>query len=143
MACLLTLQSTKKLIPILSWDQVAALVNVEKISPDEIQAFLPHCYTDKVRWYAMHVKGDTMTASLSYSKCFHEGEIIIVDPDKTVSRGCYVIALLPRSKEVTFKQYVVDGGVHYLKPLNPQYPIVQIDDSTHICGIVVMGLSQF
>ena len=47
------------------------------------------------------------------------------------------MALLPRAKEETFKQYVIDGGVQYLKPLNPQYPIVQVDKGTHVFGLVI------
>lgn len=45
--------------------------------------------------------------------------------------------MLPRAKEATFKQYVVDAGIGYLKPLNPQYPMVQINDATHVCGVIV------
>lgn len=81
-----------------------------------------------------------MTASSGYSKSFHEGDLIIVDSESATSNGDFVIAILPRSKEATFKQYVIDGGVHYLKPLNPQYPIIQIDKGTHICGKVIKRL---
>ena len=124
-------------LPILTFEQAAELIDVTKIAKNEITEFVPHFYTDKNHWYALRIKGDAMTSPLGHSKSFHEGDIIIVDPEKAVMHGSYVIALLPRSKEVTFKQYVIDGGVHYLKPLNPQYPIVKIDDSTHICGVVV------
>jgi SOS-response transcriptional repressor LexA len=41
------------------------------------------------------------------------------------------------NKEATFKQYVVDGGVAYLKPLNPQYPIAQLDKTTIIYGVIL------
>lgn len=82
-----------------------------------------------------------MTAPLG-QKSFYEGDTIIVDPEKTAEDGKYVIALLPKSKEATFKQYVIDGGIRYLKPLNPQYPITQIDDSTHICGVVVAQIKS-
>lgn len=135
------IEPTKQPLAILSWEQVAEFVDVTKLRHEEIKEWIPHFYTDKSHWYALRIKGDAMTAPLSQSKSFHEGDIIIVDPDKTATHGSYVIALLPRAKEVTFKQYVVDGGVHYLKPLNPQYPIVQIDKSTHICGVVVGCLS--
>jgi SOS-response transcriptional repressor LexA len=83
------------------------------------------------------VQGDAMTAPSGNSKSFHEGDLIIVDPDKIAAHNNYVIAIPPRAKEATFKQYVVDGGVSYLKPLNPQYPMIQINDATHVCGVVV------
>jgi len=128
---------TKLPIPILSWEQAAEFINVAKLRRDEIKEWLPHFCTDKSRWYALRIKGDSMTAPLGQHKNFHEGDIIIVDPDKDSEHGDYVIALLPRAKEMTFKQYVIDGGVRYLKPLNPQYPIVPIDKGTHISGVVV------
>lgn len=70
-------------------------------------------------------------------KSFHDGDIIIVDPEQTAKHGSFVVAVLPRAKEATFKQYDVDGGVKYLKPINPQYPLVEINEKTVICGVVV------
>ena len=130
-------------IPILSWNQAAQFIDVSKIKKDEIKEWLSYYFTDHPRWYALRIKGDSMIASVGHGKTFHEGDIIIVDPDKDAKHGDFVIAVLPRAKEVTFKQYVQDGGIHYLKPLNPQYPITQIDKGTHICGIVVGRLTQW
>ena len=75
--------------------------------------------------YALRIKGDAMTANVSLARSFYEGDVIIVDPKMPAKHGSYVIALLPHAKEVTFKQYVIDSGVRYLKPLNPQYPMVE------------------
>lgn len=127
-------------IPILSWEQISTFMG-SKIISEEVTDYLPNYYTDQPHWYAMRVRGDAMTVSLSGNKSFHDGDIIIIDPEKTVVHGSYVIALLPKAKEATFKQYVIDSGICYLKPLNPQYPIIQIDESTHICGVVVGYLS--
>jgi len=60
-----------------------------------------------------------------------------VDPHKEVVHGDFVVALLNRSKEATFKQYVVDGGMTYLRPLNVQFPLIAIDNETVILGVVV------
>lgn len=51
--------------------------------------------------------------------------------------GCKVIAKIPGSNEVTFTEYREDGGSRYLKPLNPQYPTIQIDEKTLICGVII------
>lgn len=69
--------------------------------------------------------------------------MLIINPDKEPTHGDFVIAILPKSKEATFKQYVEDGGIRYLKPLNPQYPLTQLDKGTSICGVVVSCLSLF
>ncbi|MBV9576552.1 MAG: helix-turn-helix domain-containing protein [Gammaproteobacteria bacterium] len=130
-------------VPILSWEQAAEFMNVAKMRHDEIKELIPHFCTDKSRWYALRIKGDSMTAPLGQHKNFHENDIIIVDPDREAKHNDFVIALLAKAKEVTFKQYVVDGGVQYLKPLNPQYPIIAIDKGTHISGVVVGCITQF
>ncbi len=124
-------------LPILSWEQASQFIGTTKIATSEIKEHLADFYTNKSHWYALRVKGDAMTTPLGNSRSFHEGDVIIIDPKKNAVHGSYVVAVLPRAKEATFKQYVVDGGVRYLKPLNPQYPIVKIEDSTHVCGVVV------
>ncbi|MBV9576396.1 MAG: hypothetical protein JO149_07205, partial [Gammaproteobacteria bacterium] len=130
-------------VPILSWEQAAEFMNVAKMRHDEIKEYIPHFYTNKSRWYALRIKGDSMTAPLGQHKNFHEGDVIIIDPDTEPKHNDFVVALLAKAKEVTFKQYVIDAGVRYLKPLNPQYPIVVMDKSTHISGVVVRCIMQF
>lgn len=130
-------------IPILSFEQISDFIITTKLKQDEVKEYLPSFYANQKHWYALRIKGDTMTTPSGNLKSFHEGDIIIVDSEKKAVHGSYVIALLPKSKEATFKQYVIDGGVKYLKPLNPQYPIVEINDSTHICGVIVNCVSEF
>ena len=126
-------------LPILPWNSIADFIDIRKRGV-EIKEWVSHFFTDQPHWYALRVIGDSMKAPSGNSKSFHEGDLIIVDPDKTVMHGSYVVAMLPRAKEATFKQYVVDGGVAYLKPLNPQYPMLQINDATHVCGVIVGSL---
>jgi SOS-response transcriptional repressor LexA len=126
-------------LPILTWKEIADTAGA--ISRNKIKEFLPHFSVDQPNWYGLRVIGDAMTTPLGQNKNFHEGDIIIIDPDKKAAHGSFVIALLPRAKEATFKQYVVDGGVPYLKPLNPQYPLIETNKNTHICGVVVASLS--
>ncbi len=123
-------------LPIIAWNVVADYIDIRK-RKHEVTEWVPHFYTDQPNWYALRVTGDAMQAPSGNSMSFHAGDVIIVDPDKAAAHGSYVIAMLPRAKEATFKQYVIDGGVKYLKPLNPQYPMTPINDATHICGVVV------
>jgi len=123
-------------LPILPWNTITDFIDTRKRNT-EIAEWVPHFFTDQPHWYALRVIGDAMKAPSGNSKSFHEGDLIIVDPDKTAANGSYVVAMLPRAKEATFKQYVFDAGIGYLKPLNPQYPMVQINDTTHVCGVIV------
>ncbi len=127
-------------VPVLSWREAAEFINNKKT---EFQEFVPQFYSEQSQWFALRVQGDAMTAHQGNMKTFLEGSIIVVDPHKKPAHGNFIIALLPDAKEVTFKQYVVDNGIQYLKPLNPQYPMVKIDDSTKLCGVVVWCLNSY
>jgi SOS-response transcriptional repressor LexA len=131
----------KHLLPIFSWEEIAASINNKTIKQVGKRESIPYFYTEESSWYALKIKGDSMIAAQSQIKSFYEGDIIVIDPDKAVTHGSYVIALLRGANEVTFKQFVIDGGVRYLKPLNPQYPIIKIEKDTYICGTVTACLS--
>lgn len=68
---------------------------------------------------------------------FPEGMSILVNPDKEVFSGCYVIARKKSTHEATFKKYISEMGKAFLKPLNPQYPIIEMDNDCEIVGVVV------
>lgn len=68
---------------------------------------------------------------------FTDGDIIVVDPDKTPANGNYIIAK-NGTTEVTFKQLVIDGQSVFLKPLNDRYPIRDMTGiEFRIVGVVV------
>lgn len=106
----------KKNIPILTWEQVADFIDPSK-SNAEIKEYISHFFIDQPRWYALRIKNDAMTVPMGNHISFKERDIIIVDPDKAVEHNNFIIALLPRSKEVTFKQYVIDGGGQLFKTI--------------------------
>jgi len=85
--------------------------------------------------YALRVDGDSMTST--HARSYPHGTIIYVDPEVQPTNGCNVIAKRTSVNEATFKQYKVDSGSYYLIPLNPQYPTVEIDSTTRICGVII------
>lgn len=69
---------------------------------------------------------------------FPEGTILIVDPNREAMPGDFVIAKDVDTQQATFKRLATDGGRWYLKPLNPQFKTVEIDDpSLRVIGRVV------
>ncbi|WP_277419617.1 LexA family protein, partial [Pseudomonas viridiflava] len=66
-----------------------------------------------------------------------EGMMILVDTEADVQPGKLVIAKLPASNEATFKKLVEDGGVRYLKPLNPAYRMIECGADCRIIGVAV------
>jgi SOS-response transcriptional repressor LexA len=134
------LSSAYRSIPILSWEQAAKNPQVSNLKQEDIKEAIPHIFTDHLQWYALRVKGDSMVAS-SGNKSFHEGDIIIVDTNAVPNDGDFVVASIGKSKEATLKQYVIDSGVQYLKPLNTQYPLLKIEKGTIIFAVVAHTLN--
>jgi SOS-response transcriptional repressor LexA len=88
------------------------------------------------RAFALRVPGDSMEPK------FPEGVTIVVDPDVEPTHGSFVIALLEDVGQITFKQLVMDGR-RYLKPLNPRYPVLEVDSQVSLCGVVKQMIMNF
>lgn len=127
-------------VPLISWIAAGDWCEAnDPYPPGEAEMWLQVSANYGVRSYGLRVRGESMLPR------FREGEIIIVDPDARADSGNYVIARKDGSKEVTFKQLVIEGDAIYLKPLNPQWPdpIIKIDGDWHICGKVVCKMELF
>lgn len=83
----------------------------------------------------LKVRGPSMTSQGGVS--FVEGMVILVAPGFDVENGQYCVAKLIDSNEATFKQFIWDSGRAYLKPLNPAFPTVEVDDTWVVVGRVV------
>jgi len=83
----------------------------------------------------LDVKGDSMTSPGGLS--IPEGMAILVDPEVEPRNGKLVVAKLEGDNEATFKKLVIDAGRKFLKPLNPQYPMLEVDGNCKIIGVVV------
>ena len=83
----------------------------------------------------LKVRGPSMTSPNGMS--FSEGMVILVAPGFDVENGQFVVAKLIDSNEATFKQFIWDSGKAYLKPLNPAFPTVEVDNTWSIVGRVV------
>jgi SOS-response transcriptional repressor LexA len=121
-------------VPLISWVSAGMWCEaVDNYAPGDAEDWLPCITQCSKHSYALRVQGDSMTNPYPTGKSYPEGTIIYVDPEKPITNGCRVIAKLPNSNEATFKQYVEDGGKRYLKPLNPQYPMIEIGDDARLC----------
>lgn len=122
-------------VPLISWVQAGAWCESNFEQHDE-ESWLSCPVTISENGYALRVLGDSMT-NPGPGRSYPTGCIIFVDPNAETKAGDRVIARVPRTNEATFKVLVEDAGRQFLKPINPQYPIIDITEETHICGKVV------
>ena len=87
------------------------------------------------RGWAHIVEGDSMDDGTT--KGIPEGYLLFVDPDIVPQAGNFVIAKDVTTQSATFKKLILDGGRWYLKPLNRQYQVIEID-SPALCVIGVV-----
>lgn len=95
---------------------------------------IPTSYPKKRHTFALEVSGESMMPR------FPPGMRLIVEPEMDYQSGDFVIA--KNGGDATFKQIVKDGGVWYLKPLNPQFPTLPLADA-HVIGVVREAVIKF
>ena len=127
-----------RLIPLISWVQAGEWAEaVDYLEPGDAEEWLPAPLAAGPHTFALRVVGDSMTSIQAGQRSYPEGTIIYVDPDKPPYPGKRVIARLTDSNEVTFKVFAEDAGRKFLKPINPQYPIIEINNNCEIIGVVI------
>lgn len=131
--------SIRGTVPLISWVQAGNWNEVTDIhSVGQGEAFVPTTANVGSRGFALRLPGDSMEPE------FPEGAIIIVDPDREPINGSYVVARLDEDMEATFKQLVLDGSRKYLKPLNPRYPLLEVNGKkVTICGVVIQMVKEY
>ncbi|TVO37373.1 LexA family protein [Vibrio algivorus] len=87
------------------------------------------------RSFWLRVQGESMTSPIGLS--IPEGTLVLIDTEKTYENKSLVVAKLTDVNEATFKQYISDSGRTFLKPLNPNYPILSINENCRIIGVAV------
>lgn len=125
-------------VPVISYVMAGAWCEaIDNFQPGDAEEWLPCPATHGPRTFALEILGDSMTSPYPSEKSYPSGTIGFFDPDKAAVSGSKVVAKLPRTNEVTFKQLVIDAGRTYLMPLNPKYDPIPITEELHICGVLI------
>lgn len=122
----------RKGVPMIQWSQVQEFVAGEEVKPTKYMPECPNAHGS--RTFALQVANDSMTAS--GAKSYPLGAVVYVDPDLEASSGNRVI-VGSSGGDCRLREYVKDGNIIYLKPLNPQYPIQELADNLIIYGVVI------
>lgn len=123
-------------VPLISWVQAGAWCEPANAESYDVDSWISCPVPISKNGFALKVRGDSMTNPGS-GRSYPAGCIIFVDPEIESLVGDRVIARVPRTNETTFKILAEDAGRQYLRPINPQYPIIDISEETYICGKVV------
>lgn len=127
-------------VPLISWVQAGEFQGVIDVyEPGQSDEWVDiHDLSVSENTFALRVTGDSMESPIPGARSFPEGTILIVDPNRSANAGDYVIAKDVQTQRATFKKLAHDAGRWYLKPLNPAYPTMEIDDpAVRIIGRVV------
>ncbi|HHL2712955.1 TPA: LexA family protein [Yersinia enterocolitica] len=125
-------------LPIISWVQAGSWTDVSEISQyHDVEDWVETTLKVSDSAFALRVKGESMTSPTGMS--IPEGSIAIVEPafngiDEALNR--IVIARLDGSSEATIKKLISDGSTLYLKPLNPDFKVMEVDHNCRLVGIV-------
>ena len=120
-------------IPLLSWVQAGVWSETftDYVEYIEVPVLVKaHCF-------ALQVRGNSMSQSVG--KSYFDGCYVIVDPtcDKTPESLLHKVVIARKQGEATIKEFILEGNKPYLKPWNPDYPILEVSDDTEIIGVVI------
>ena len=125
-------------LPLISWEDASK--GCEE-SPDSFhpkaEAWIPVAPRSSDRSFALRVPDDSMEPE------FQEGEIIIVDPTLPGKHNQFLVARMEGDSMATFKQLSVSGNRTYLKPMNSRYPLIDVQGSVRVCGVVVGKYKEY
>lgn len=121
--------------PLISWVAAGCWQEAcDNFHPGDAEQWIASDANAGPHGYWLTVKGPSMQPT------FMEGSRILVKPENfDLISGKFYIAKLMDTGETTFKQYIRDGGIGFLQPLNSAFPIMQITDNVQIIGQVVDG----
>lgn len=135
----------RRRVPIVSWVAAGNLEDiVDNHHPGEADEWVDVYDTlPSESAFALRVKNDSMTSPHPGERSFPEGTVIVVDPLRGSNAGDFVIAKDVVGQKATFKKLITDGGRWFLKPLNPAYPTVEIDDpALRVIGRVIEAVTR-
>lgn len=127
------LQPITRKAPVVNWDSLKNLLNGEFNMESKVWVGCPEDLNENA--FALEVKDEVMTAS--NGKSYPLGTLIFVDVDREPKSGDRIVAIDTDNLSAVFREFVISGGVQYLKPLNDRYPIAEFLPSTKILGVIV------
>lgn len=125
---------------------VVGMVQAGEFTPAEDGEYPPgvadsYVYTDRKgkNLYGARITNDSMEPE------FHEGDVLVINPNLDARSGDYVIAKLLDDNEATFKKLIIHENLIILRPLNPRYQdmVITEPEKVSVMGKVVERKTLF
>ncbi len=122
--------------PVLNLGDIAALDAIAsgerpKNMEDNVIVLPPRNGVNERERLFVHIDDDAMQAP-NGPQTFSEGDDVELDTSKPIRPGCYVLAIVEGKRAVLRRLRVIDEGRIELHPLNPDWPIIRVDDPTKV-----------
>lgn len=115
-----------KAVPVISLIRASELSEINcPYEPGDGDRFETPDHKIGPRGWAHVVSGTSMDDGTE--RGFPEGCLIFCDPDRAPKPNDFVIAKDVNGQRATFKQLVYEDGRWFLRPLNRQFPVIEID----------------
>ncbi|WP_136067373.1 helix-turn-helix domain-containing protein [Modicisalibacter radicis] len=123
--------------PLFSWAQAAAIRQPHRAEDSADLGVEPSSFQTEGTGFWLEIRGDAMAAPIGVAPSLPEGTMVLFDSDAPAILGKLVLATLPDSQEATFRKLIKESGQRYLKPLNPSYPLILLDNSSEILAVAL------
>jgi SOS-response transcriptional repressor LexA len=124
-------------LPLISWVSAGLKGDAnDPYAPGNAEAFIDFDSDASSSAFCLRVRGDSMVRPDGSEPSFPDGCIIGVEPRRKPKSLEFAVFRFNDSDEATFKQYVVDGPLRLLKPLNPSYPNIVLSTDAQLVGTV-------
>ncbi|MGO1615681.1 MAG: XRE family transcriptional regulator [Halomonas sp.] len=123
--------------PILTWSEAMQASRLEVTAPGEKDQFESSDYLKSGMAFWLKMCGDAMAAPIGVSPSLPEGTLVLLDTGLQAVPGKLVLVELPDSSKPTLRMLIEESGRRYLKPLNPAYPLISLDNNCHILAVAI------
>lgn len=119
-------------VPLISWVQAGQWCEIsDQFQPGDAESWRETTAKVSSGAFALRIIGDSMEPAIP------RGAVVIVDPAIEATNGRVVVVRQNGDSEATIKRLVIEGGVRFLKPDNPRYPIMEMRTDAVICGVAI------
>lgn len=127
-----TVPAPLRSVPLLKWEQASHYRGGVIVGAADV---VPVAAEVSPMAFAIKQQGDAMSGADPHS--IPDGTTVVIDPSAEYGHGSIVLAKRPADILAVLRMIWFDGGVPYLKALNPSFPMLDMPPNTVVIGKAV------